>query len=147
MALFILLQFTFVFFVLVNLRIVNKIDKIHKCNGAEGPISLESGQCHWIMFTKSLQYFTFNLRFTLCFFISWTIRYLLTSLIQNVVPRGKMCHTNLLWLFYGKTRNLLSSLFSVMLLFAFVQKYCPLMNKKLKRHILRTVFVEKILRC
>ena len=119
----------------------------HRYSESEGNISLDLGQCHWIMFTKSLQYFTFNLRFTLCFFISWTIRYLLTSLIQNVVPRAKMKYTNLVWLFYGKIRNLLSSLFSVMLSFAFVRKYCSLINKKMKHHILRTVFAEKILRC
>ena len=104
--------------------------------------------CHLVMVSLMLiQYFTFNFKFTLCFVISWMIRYLLTSLIQNVVPRAKISHTNLSWLFYGKIRNLLSSLFSVMLSFAFVRKYCPSMNKKLKCLILRTVFAEKILRC
>ena len=123
---------------------------LQKCSlkfSAEGFFSQDLGQCHWIMFTKNLQCFTFNIIFTLCFWLSWTIRYLLTSLIQNVVPRAKISHTNLSWLFYGKIRNLLSSLFSAMLLFAFVQKYCPLINKKLKCLILRTVFAEKILRC
>ena len=61
----------------------------------------DSGQCHWVLFTKSLQYLTFNLMFTLCFFniLNFKILVVITFYASTFQNNNMHVKYKQIWLF------------------------------------------------